>query len=124
MPSLAELEGGVLAVPSLDGHELAPADAGPGGEDVHDEVDVPAGQQGAAFGEAEGLERGDHVRGGLLGGAGGRPASCPHPPAAALAAFGGVAVDLPGVDGVAEDGDQQRARSAGDRAGVRAAHGR
>jgi hypothetical protein len=38
-----ELEGGVFAVPAFDGHEFAPADAGPGGEDVHHEVGIPAG---------------------------------------------------------------------------------
>ena len=40
-------------------------------------------------------------------GAGRRPPFRAHPAAAALASLGGVALDLPGVDSVAEDRDQQ-----------------
>src|ERR1700677_3455693 len=108
-----ELERCAFAVPAFDGHEFAPADAGPGGEDVHDEVVVPAGEQGAAFGEADRLDGRDHVGCGLLGGGGG-PALGPAFSSASLASFGGVVVDLLGVDGVAEDGDQQVAGAAGD----------
>ena len=61
-----------------------------------------------------------HVRGGLLGCAGRCPASGAHAAAAALSSFGRIPVDLPGVNGVAEDRDQQRPGSGGDRAGVRA----
>ena len=120
MPVLGNWSGESLPGPSLHGHELAPADAGPGGEDVHHEVDVPPGEQGAPFGEAQGVERGDHVRGGLLGCPGRDPALGAHPAAAAFPPFGWVPVDLPGVDGVAEDRDQQGAGAAGDRPGVRA----
>ena len=49
---LGNWSGEFLASPSLHGHELAPADAGPGGEDVHNKVDVPAGKQGASLGQA------------------------------------------------------------------------
>ena len=123
MSVFGELERGVLACPALDGHEFAPADAGPGGEDVHHEVDVAAGHQRAPLSEAQGLEGVITFAVGVLGGPGRYPALDAHPAAAALASFGRVPLDLPGVHGVAEDRDQQGAGGAGHRPGVGAAAG-
>ena len=37
---LGELQRGVVTFPAFDGEEFAPPHAGPGGEYVHDEIDV------------------------------------------------------------------------------------
>jgi hypothetical protein len=111
---LGSLERRVLPGPSFDGGEFAPAHTSPSGEHVHDEVDVPAGQQCASLSQAQGLEWGDDVRRRLLHRAGRRPAFRAHSAAAALAPLGRVPLDLAGVHSVAEDRDQQRTCRGGD----------